>query len=516
MEYLDDLNKIDNSLKINHIYSVDNCLVILTTKENYLYDGINLYSLKKYKNVDKVIVFNKEIYVVVSEDGVANLIYLKDLEVVLQSQSSIGMNLLNGRYISVHSYGEKVKLFDLQYKKFIKGPSDLKFDFILAEDLFVFENDEYDSDKHKRYLVNSDGDIVYKCENSFPYFVNGNLFLINRKDEEINIIHDFLGKREKSTIIKKQGIVLGKPQYYNGDIVIVVEDGILIMDADMNIKKKVPYDVKYPISDTTIERDSFLMRIKIKDSYRTLCVGLSSDYVIEHDSIELLPYWLDRKRTLKCYDKLDEGINLYYLYDESGNFLYQKKSKDAHIVENEDYNLFIFYGIDGTNKNCIYNIDSGEERIIPWHNVEFGLNNNSVYQNYALCYNEETDKYDIIDDNLTVCFSGIDLKMLKRGISNISYVVNNNYVSILEPVANGPQTFFHKIVVDKDNNIIYNGYDAVITHIGKYIEIKEGNELRYLNTITGEFSTNITENEKSLLPDALCIEDDTIKLKKSP
>lgn len=513
------INKENNDIynttyRLNGMYTVAEYLVLNLDKGNFLTDGDTIYNLGKYSSVEKVLVMNNEMYVVVNYNYSKSLIRLNDLDVVFEKKSTYGIFKETEDIVSIFNDYSPKQLFNIDKREYLPGYKDYDYAFKLSDELFVFENKDYE---HRHFVITDEkGDVIYDCDSRFPYFINGNLVLIDRKDERIDIVHDLLGKRDKNSVIEHEGVVIAKPQYYNGKFVVVMYGGVVILNDELEPIKTIELKVDGEITDTDIEKDILFLRVLKNDLYKTIVVGLKNGFKIIADSIELLPFWVKTRRTLLIRDKISENRYVITLYNEEGKELVKVNAKDADVIESVKSNIFIFFDATKDNKNLIYNVDTKELRPIPWGNVKFGLDGKE-YSKYARGYNNETECIDIMDEDLNPLFSGIDFEgmNIRTSFDEFSFFVLNEFLCITIHVAYGPRSYFRYLLMDKENNIYYNKIGIRISKVGKYLQIQDEDGVSYINSITKErVNGSSLIEEHPMLPDNVTIQDGVVKLIK--
>lgn len=503
----------NDTYKLKNMYEVNEYVVLNLDKRSVITDGEFIFDLGKYSDVKKVLVMNSEIYIVVNNDYARKLIRLKDLDVLIEDRRAYGIFKVNEKYVSVLSDNGPKRLFDIEKREYLKGYKDYNYEFMLSDNLIVYENKDY---KHRHMVIlDINGELVFDCGAMFPYYVNGNLILIDRNDEKIEITHDLLGYRDRSSVIEHAGIVIAKPQYYKGHFVVVTENYVIILDDNLIAVKSILCSVEGVVTDTTIEKDTLLLRVKKDDKYHTVAVGLKNDFILKYDAIELLPYWTDERRTIKAWNRIDDNVSNFILYDEEGNFLVEQVAVDAHIIESEKNNLFIFYHVDGTCRQKVYNIDTKKMGDIPWSDVKFKTTHKLTYDEYCYGYNIDTDSVDIMDENLNVVFANLKFDELNmRGyLDDFMFFVANEFLCLIKHVPDGPRSYYRYILLDKEGKIYYNQIGIYITKIGSYIQVQDMGNLIYINSVTKEvLKKKPLIDDKMLIPENIRIDNGNVKL----
>lgn len=498
----------------------DGYFVIETNKTIILTNGKNIYDIKEYPKVKKVMVINNELYIFQCMDFVGTLVRLKDMKVIFSEFDVFDVlpNYRSDKILWLCSNGPSALLYNIEENRYVNRDVPYHLYFVVSDNLFVYEDLKYDADyKKKTHLYNDKGELVLECGFTIPYYKNGNIIL--RDDDDIRIYHDFLGENKKVTILSKQGNVLAKPQIYKDNFVIVVDGFIKIINSDLEEVKSIPYDTSREISDTIIEKDYFMMKVKIEDEvYKTVAVSLVHGFVVEHDFMHVLPYWEDNKRrTIVAYDRVinPEPDNTYYgrpneytytLYAEDGKVLFKSDEKflDVEIISKEKDNLYLFISNEQT---YIFNIDTLEFKPMPWID-EIIFNDDG----HAFCLNGETNLYDVIDEDLNVLFKNVDAKKLGVTPHERPFVfLLNNLICFIE---NLPFNEYYLMVVDEEGNKYFGGKDATVNKVGNYIEVVHRGKIIYINSITKTVSDNSIPALPNNLSSDLTIEGDQIKLNR--
>ena len=477
----------------------DHYFIIETDKTTFLTNGKDVYDIKNYKNVKKVLFFNNELYMFTYKDFTGTLIKVDNLEVLFHEFDiyDVVFSIASPNILILLSSGDSSLLYNFQEKRFICKDLKYHFLYIIADNLFIYEDLKPDKDDNKcNYLFNDQGEKLLDCGSRIPYFMDGNLVM--QVNKEIHIYHDFLGENNKQTILAKGSSIIAKPQIYHDNFVIVVDGFVKIINANLEEIKLIPYNTDNEITDTTVEKDYLLMKVKVNDTFKTVAVSLVNDFIVEHDFMDVLPYWEEEKRrTIVAYDKVidnNKDSNLvrpreyiYTLYDEEGNKLFSSSERftDVDDLSTDKNNLFKFTSRESTK---VLNIDTLEFRQVPWVNIHFNEDG------YAFCFNDETELCDVIDQDLNVCFSGINLNKINiRNYTSSFFFLLNNLVCLVD---NLPYNQTRFVILDEEGNVYLDSIDCSVNTVGNYIEVIEDGEIKYINSIT----KTTTENSIPALP----------------
>lgn len=496
----------------------DGYFVIETNKTILLTNGKDVYDIKNHKKAKKVLIINNELYLFVYENFTGKLIKLPNQEIIFVERDiyDILIPLESNKYLILLSSGPTSLLFDLTKMRFVCKNVKCKFSYILSDDLFVFEDYNHD-DKYNRkiYIFNDREEMVMDCGFSLPYLINGNI--VRQIDKEIYINHDFFTDGDKVTVLAQGGALLARPRIYKNNFVIVVDGFIKIVNADIDTIKSIPFDTEREFIDTVVEKDYFIMKVKKDEVIKNVVIHLDKCFVIEHDGIDALPYWEEEvRKTLIGYDKVMAPIKdglmktagyVITFYNEDGKVLFSSDElyTSVDILSSGKDNLFKLTKAD--ENIDVFNIDTLELVSIPWGpNITF-----SDY-GYAFCFNNETGLYDVIDEDLNICFKEIDLNEhdLDSFPSPFLFLLNK-LICLIKFL---PYNQERIVILDEEGNTYLDSANSVVNIVGNYIEVIEDDNIKYINSITKTISNNSIPALPNNLSSDLTIEGDQIKLNR--
>lgn len=108
---------------------------------------------------------------------------------------------------------------------------------------------------------------------------------------------------------------------------------------------------------------------------------------------------------------------------------------------------------------------------------------------YGYGFNTITDMMDIVDRDLNVIIPNIDYKQLglrKYNNFDFLYFVVNDYVCIIQSIADGPRTLFRSIITNANGEIFLDSMRHKCYPTGNLIQIFKDGKSEFLNTLTGK------------------------------
>ncbi len=524
--------KLPNSYRVISISVVGDYIFVETSKTSLIIDkDKNVYDVGKYKRLNDVYQMGNDLFAVLEGNFKQDLVNMRTKEVYLSQRNSYysGIWQVDDDYVKLGGPDYNKKVFNIRTKKFIEPEVDIPVDFSrkVGPNLFVYENNDYHNQIYQHFLINQDGKLVYNCGSYFPYFTDGNLILSLLKEGEVAIVRDVCNNPQSIEMISQNEMVSSNPLIYTNEkheadsICFVSGKDFTMVDLNMNVIKKYPLDIDYDSVEIQLWGDMAVIIVnKGDDSY---CIGLNikNGVQMKHHGIWILPLDVKGPVVVRGCDCLGDDQYMFTLYDENGNEYVRHQAKDCFNVHCRKMNLIKFYDVDGANKVLVYNVDTREEKEIPWVNPEFKVGGDGEYKTvgYGIRYGEtwQDEIIDLFDEDMNVVYEGIVSKDYGIRGEDFSYSLVNNLLLLTIPISRGPATYYRKVVLDREKNKLYDTFDNRLSFVGNYLQIidDENDKTYYIDSRTGKTveDAQITMQDIAL-PDTLNVNGEVIKLVK--
>ncbi len=224
---------------------------------NLITDGLDLWPITSKGNIAGILKLGNLAYAVFYEASELKIIETVSEKTIARFSNVENFRVLNNCYINIKLTNSEANIWSIKSRRFLNNYWHWQFDEansreFIDHDLFIY----YDAQKDERYIINPDGDIKYQCHDFIPHFRKGYLILTSEVHDEIDIIHDFLGKRDVASAITKQGIILARPLLYGDSIIAIVAGHILILNYDLQIIHDIPYPFTGSIANMALKGDT--------------------------------------------------------------------------------------------------------------------------------------------------------------------------------------------------------------------------------------------------------------------
>lgn len=509
------------NIKILSINKVNEYLFItLENGQKILTNGIELYDVSNYNFLFDIFNMGNRLCAVLKKGFSIYVVSLKNMEILFEDDKAYHIKKEDERTlnISVHINGENGtiytnKIFDIETQKYLPTPDNYEFENSLGNNLYVFrdaQNSDTDFFEYKRTVINADGKTILKDIDGWVELWNN--YLIVDKSKELCIVKINEDFSLETYILKQNEKIIAKPEYHNGQIIIIEKGLIKILTPDLNLINQFEIQglesiVDYQIVSRTLK---LCLPYTIDDQKinKHLFINLDTGKSISHIRIEGYPYWApevyvgkddlnDEQKSAFIYDQTYDQTE-YHFYDSEFNKVTDVKGN--YYNEIDDNNIFSIGTWNGQeHQSKLLNIKNKKLKESTYDVVKF-LSHNQ----YGLAYNTETAILDIIDKDLNIIISNIDCQYL--GLSDetyfyddLNYFVVNDYVCLIKHIAIGPSSIFRYIIQEYNGEIILDSTEHKCYPLGDLIQIIKNNESEFLNTITGEIgklSIKAKTNEK--------------------
>ena len=534
---MDEISKqereLPNTYQVISIETVDDYIFVETNGKSFLIDkDKNVYDVGKYNCAKNVYKMGDDILAVLEVDHHQDLVNIKTKEVVLSQRISYcsGIFKIDDDYVETMGYDHPTMLFNIRKKEYIKPNVDIPVEYSrkVGPNLFVYEHNDYSKQIYRKFVINQDGELVFDCGSYFPYYKDGRLILSALNDGEVVVVDNVLDGNTSSNMLSRNDKINSNPLVVTDErskpegICFVSGKEFLIVDFDMNIKNKYPLDIDSEYDKTEIQLwgDISVIIVKKGEEHYCIALNLKTGKQIKHQGIWIIPVDAANPNVIRGCDPLGDGNHMFTIYDKEGNEYTHHRAKDCYNIHSRSMNLIRFYGIEGIKGCLVYNKDTREEKIIPWVNPEFKMHDYEYMEyGFGVRYGEtfRDEIIDIFDEDFNVVFEGIDAKAYKIATDDFGYEVNNNLLLLTIPKSEGSRTFYRKVVMDRNKNIIYDSYDGYLSFIGNFLQVidEEQGKTYYIDSRTGERHDDMGITMKELtLPDTINVDGETIKLIK--
>ncbi len=524
--------ELPKSYQVINIERIDDFIFVQTQEKSFLIDkNKKVYDVGNYSHACKIYHMGKDIFAVLEDSYKQDLVNIANREVYLSHRASYysGIWKIDDDYVHISGPDyEESPLFNIRTKKFIKPDLEVpvKYGWKLAPNLFVYENNDYGKGIYQKFIINQNGEVFYNCGSYFPYYEDGNIILSSSKDDEVIVVHDVLNGAAKSEMLSRSDAIKSNPLVYTADgghaksICFVSGKEFLVVDFNMNILKKYNLDIDYDDVEIQIWGDIAVTIVKKGEDSYCIALNIKTGKQVKHHGIWVLPLDVKGPTVIRGCDILGDDDYMFTIYDENGCEYTHHRSRDCFNIHSEKMNLIRFYGVEGIKGCLVYNIETKEEKEVPWQDPKFKMKN-SKYMNYGfgIRYGESwrDEIIDIFDLNFNVVYEGIISKDFKIRGEDFGYEVKNELLLLTVPISEGPRTYYRKIVMDKEKNIIYDSFSGYLSFIGNFLQIidEESGKTYYIDSRTGKRVDDISLTmQEFALPEMINIDGECVRLIK--
>lgn len=516
---------LPKTYKVIRMERVEDYLFIETDVTSLLLDGENCYDVGKYNHAESVFTIGDDLVAVLELNEKQELVNVKTKEVIFSHCNSYNSEVfkIDDDYVGVAEFDYEA-LFNVHTRKFIHPQIDLNIKYYrkIGENLFHFKHSDYEKCFFQNFIVNQKGEIVYDCGASFPYFIDGNLVLYSKKEGKVIIVHDLLNSHERTDILTKNKTILSNPLVYTENneaagVLFVSDNKLKMINFNLEELKEFSLDVDADEYGLQLWGDIAIIIVSKGETKSNIAVNLNNGVQIKHSGIWVLPLDMPGRKVIRGCDVLGKDAYLFTLYDEDGVEYTHHLGSDCFNVHSKQENKYIYWNVDGTNKNIIYNVDTRKEQIIPWKNLRFDREDEYQSIGCGIRYDNfmEDGIIDFIDEDLNVIFGDIKCADFDIRFNDFRFDISNNLLLLTLPESAGAVTYFRQVVMDKENNVLYDSYLGNLSFVGNCLQIVEAEKTTYIDSRTMKVI-----NEDSLLisdmgvPENLQLEGRPIKLIK--
>lgn len=498
----------NKEVKVVNLVKKDFLLFIeLSNNRKFLTDGTLIQEFSEYERFCDVFKMNGTTYVVMEKEWQNHLVEFATKEIIV--------SFANYSYyyskISENTFKIGEKLFSLKTREYIPNTENLKPQMFcyLGKDLYLFETTEKDYLERRTIILNEKGEQLLDCGKAWPYLVEDNLILSDRKQEEIRIEKYKDGKfdKEHEIVIKKAQT---KPHYYQGNICIVKNNIVYVINPNQEIIKQFPLPIIGTITDSTIENDTLLMYIKINENIKIVGINLINGNYFEAERMGIRPLDMSGPATKITiarnniiYDNHGNDICCdVSLLDEDFNVIYELSN-----VVNYDYivcNKADKIWLQTKEGGILYNVSLQKAIKTSYNDIYFQFLDENTKIEYGFGLDKITHNLQIIDEEGNILINSIPYEELgiEPYFGQFGFRYLNGYACIKQTntITIGYEISINSII-DKNGKIIYRKQNVHVYPIGNYFQIKEEDKTIYFNTLTKEFTEKmlISSNSTPLL-----------------
>ncbi len=497
MENLKLVNECDNnlaikSIKVKDISHIDDFLyIILDNGQKLLANQDIIYDLSDLGYVQEILRMGNRTCLVVSSGLSICLVDLITKEILFDDKDAYSISKEDDRTLHVIKKigGGNNIIYDIERKCYLPMPDNYEYENSLGKGLYVFvENNSnipfYDK---KRCVIDILGNFVLKDVKGWIY-LNDN-YLIVHKDSSLLILElDDNCKIKSVKKIEKDETILTAPEYYDGKIIIVLKDKINIYKPSLELIKSIDIEGLSVVNSS--ERIGDILKLAVptiykgEDNNKHIFINVGNGKKIEHLRINGYPYWVQN-----CFvgqDELDtNGYNStltnFYFYDKDLNFILKEKGISCYSADDENESLFI---VESDNKKKLINSKNGSAKETDYEIIKYHFDAPYGYGIHA-----DYEKMDFFDSELSVIISNFEFKKydLNFRLGEFSYFIVNGYVCITTDFVDGyGRTNYRKIIYGNDVGVVLDSINCRCFPIGNFIQIMNGKDSQFLNTLTGE------------------------------
>lgn len=519
--------KSPKTYRVIRMEKVGDYLFIETDFTSLLLDGEKCYDVGKYNRASRVFTMCDDLVAVLEIEGRQELINVKTKDVILSHRNSYysGLFKIDDNYVRVMGpdYGDA--LYNVRTRKFVHPQIDLnlKYKNKIEENLFQFQYNDDERHTCQNFVLNQNGDVIYECGNYFPYFSDGNLILKSMKEKKVIIVHNPLDSCEPTDILIKNEKIQSNPLVYIKDdkadgVVFVSDNKLKMFNFNLEEMKSFPLDADVDDYEIQLWSDIAVVIVTKGENKSCIALNLNNGIQIKHNGIWILPLDVPGQQVIRGCDVLGKEDYLFTLYNEEGIEYAHHQAFDCFNVHSKKMNKYIYRRVDRTNKNLIYNIDTKEEILIPWQDLKYKTDEGFGYQSIGcgIRYRNSLDEgiIDFVDEDLNVIFGDIKCKDFGIRYENFRFDISNNLLLLTIPKSVISTTYFRKVVIDKESNVLYDSYSGNLSFIGNYLQIVESDKTTYIDSRTMNMVTGDSLISEMNLPETLQLEGKPIQLIK--
>ncbi len=498
------------SIMVTNVKRINDFLYItLENGQKIISDSKVIYDVSNYYELNDIFYMEDKLCAVFDHC----VVVLSTMDVILNEPMSYNISKHDERILYVIMSSGTSKMFDIKNRRYLPIPNGYEFEHDLANNMYVFcekaskKTNFYD---YKRCVIDADGKTINV--DGWIETQNSNYLIIKKKDcLIINKINE--DKTTKTNILKKENGIIAKPEYFNGEVIIMEKGIIKFMSLDLELLDEVIVPELELVYDYEIIPGVLKLCITNKHTglNKHIFVNLDNKKVISNKLIEGYPYW-----TPKVYLGRDDVFEIPRYFEQDKTYptttyhFYNSNFDELCSVVGttcNEYNedtTFIVKSWDGENEQQKFvNGQTGTVKDFKYRQTEL-----PAKEKYGYGFNRETNLVDIIDQDLNVIIPNIDFDKLGLNdhhniYGSLEYFVVNNYACLIQHRPFGHRSYFRYILLNPNGEVLLDSSKQKCLPMGDYIKIMDDEHSEFLNTLTGEIGelyieAKTNENNKIL------------------
>lgn len=494
-------NKLDNILnnelglkyiKIVDMDMVDDYLFIkLSNNQKILTNGKDLYDVSGFNYLDSILEIGDKLCAVMTKENTICVVDLKTMEVLFEDEKAYLISKQDERTIHVIMKigGGNDKIYDIETKKYLPSPEDYEFEHSLGNNLYVFRKEHNTNTNFydfQRCVINADGKIVLNNINGWIEQNNNHLIITKKNEICIIKINEDMSLDIKN--IKQNGEIIAKPNYHNGNIIIIEKGIIKKYTPDFELINEFVVDELKEVIDYEIISNVLKLclpyKVDEKQVNKHLFINIETGKLISHLRIDTYSCW--NPKTYIGYESISQEVQNFHFYDADFNSIINLSATSYECVDaGNNECIFVTQTINGKNKKKqLLNTENGNIKDIDYDYVHF---HHTLSYGYGVNISEH--KMDFLDVNFNIIIPGFDYKKfdLNYQYDKFGYFILNDYICINKHfIDDFGQSRWRMIIQKADGKLILDSVQHKCFAIGNFIQILNNEESQFLNTVTGE------------------------------
>lgn len=460
---------------------LDNCIfLILDNDQKYLITKEQIYDVSNFDQFTGILDLSNEKYAKFIKEGKVKLVDLKTMNIIFEDERAYSITKEAENTLCVIMHHNEKAIYNIETKAYLTCPPNYEYELSLGEGLYVFcEKNNRDFYEKKRCIINDKNQRLIDNISGFVYYKDQKLIIIKQNSVSIVTINPDGSLTRHS--IEQNDKIIKKPQYHDGNLILIKENCIAVYDLELNIKKTIEIPNLIDIKEIThMGNILYLMYPEEIRNKPLVYVDLETGNFIEGKHIEGYPYW--NPKTFIVFDTVKSYYQKFSFYNEKLELLYEQQANCYEIIDSDTETMFLL----STQK------EDKIERVIYNSQINKSVKVNYDYINfppekpYGYGVDSSNATMDFFDKNLQIVIPNLNYKKYEL-FNNFSYDILNNYICITKRFIDGfGRERFRTIIQKSDGDVILDSLKERCITIGDFFQITSDNDSRFLNTITGK------------------------------
>lgn len=462
----------------------------LENETNLLMEKEFVYNVSDYGRFLKVFLIKGVLYGGFQKGCEHQVINLKTSECIFNDSDVYSVIKHTEDYLYIIKNTGSNKIYNISNREYLEPPENYAYESDLGNDLFVYVEKESEDEKVngfydlKRIIVNSIGEILLNEVQGYPYYKNNKIYII--RDNSISIASIQNDSTLQIKTVEPNDTILVKPQYSDGNIIIVEKNKVKIYNGDLEEIKVIEIDNLEEVSDSYKSGDVLYLKVPYELNgemrYKILLINFKNKNIVIHKQIEWYPYWAPT--TFVATDDITSSVKEYYFYNKDLNNIASIKAcgyDDVDCANNES--IFLLETPDN-KKNILYNCADNIKKEVDYTEVKF---HSELPYGYAIDINN--NKMDFLDRNLNVIISDFDMTSydLYQYLHQFSYWIINQYIAFtIHFIDEDGISRTRNVLQSISGEIIFDSLIKRCIPMGDFFQIVSSCKTKFLNTITGK------------------------------